>query len=184
MGENGAGKSTLFRCLTQLESYKGKVERTSGESIGYLPDTPYFYPFIKGKEYIEFCIKARGQNITEEELDKANGSLQLPLDEYAINYSLGMRKRLALLTLMLQKSDIYILDEPFNGLDLFGSLTLKKWLRSLVEENKTVVISSHIISSLTDVCDTITYLHAGEVVETFYEMDPKLIEEKIWQFCG
>ena len=95
-----------------------------------------------------------------------------------------MRKRLALLTLMLQKSDIYILDEPFNGLDLFGSLTLKKWLRSLVEENKTVVISSHIISSLTDVCDTITYLHAGEVVETFYEMDPKLIEEKIWQFCG
>jgi ABC-2 type transport system ATP-binding protein len=184
MGENGAGKSTLFRCLTLQESYKGEIIIPDEETIGYLPDTPYFYPFIKGKEYIEFCIKARGQNVLEEEIEKANSLLQLPLNDYALNYSLGMKKRLIILTLMLQKSDIYILDEPFNGLDLLGSLTLKKWLQELPGQNKTVIVSSHIISSLTDICDTISYLHAGEIVETFYEMDPKLIEEKIWQFCG
>ncbi len=184
MGENGAGKSTLFRCLTLQENFKGEIIIPNEETIGYLPDTPYFYPLIKGKEYIDFCIKARGQNVSEEEIEKANGLLLLPLNDYALNYSLGMKKRLNILTLMLQKSDVYILDEPFNGLDLLGSLTLKKWLRELPGQNKTVIVSSHIISSLTDICDTISYLHAGEVVETFYEMDPKFIEERIWQFCG
>ena len=184
MGENGAGKSTLFRCLTLQEGCNGEIVLPKGETIGYLPDAPYFYPLIKGKEYIDFCIKARGQNVSEEEIEKANSLLQLPLNDYALNYSLGMKKRLIILTLMLQKSDVYILDEPFNGLDLLGSLTLKKWLRELPGQNKTVIVSSHIISSLTDICDTISYLHAGEVVETFYEMDPKFIEERIWQFCG
>lgn len=184
MGENGAGKSTLFRCLTRLESFKGEIEMPCEESIGYLPDTPYFYPLIMGREYIDFCIGARGQKITDAEVEKANGLLQLPLDEYATTYSLGMRKRLVVLTLMLQKSSVYILDEPFNGLDLLGSLTLKKWLERMRAENKTIIVSSHIISSLTDLCDTITYLHAGEVKETFSEMDPNLIEEKIWQCCG
>lgn len=184
MGENGAGKSTLFRCLAQQENYKGEIALPNEMTIGYLPDTPYFYPLLKGREYIEFCIRARSQDITDAEIENANALLQLPLDEYAANYSLGMRKRLVIFTLMLQKSDIYILDEPFNGLDLLGSLTLKKWLSRLKEEGKTVIVSSHIISSLTDICDSITYLHAGEVVETFSELDPKLIEERIWQFCG
>lgn len=184
MGENGAGKSTLFRCLTFQESYDGEIELPSKDTIGYLPDTPYFYPLIKGKEYIEFCLRARGQNTTDIEIEKYNELLQLPLDEYAVNYSMGMRKRLVMLTLMLQKSEIYILDEPFNGLDLLGSLTLKKWLDRLRDDNKTVIVSSHIISSLTDICDSITYIHSGEVVETFDEMNPKLIEEKIWQYCG
>lgn len=184
MGENGAGKSTLFRCLTSQESYDGEIEVPDESTIGYLPDSPYFYPMIKGKEYIFFCIRARGQNITDVEIDKANDLLKLPLDEYAVNYSLGMQKRLVMLTLMLQKSDIYILDEPFNGLDLLGTLMLKKWLKKLRDENKTVIVSSHIISSLTDICNSITYVHDGEVVETFTEMDPKFIEDKIWQYCG
>ncbi len=184
MGENGAGKSTLFRCMTKQDSFDGDIEIPSEETIGYMPDTPYFYPMIKGTEYVKFCIKARGQSVTDTEIIKANELYQLPLDEYAVKYSLGMRKRLVMLTLMLQKSDIYILDEPFNGLDLFGTMMLKKWLLRLREENKTVIVSSHIISSLTDVCDSITYIHAGEVVETFEEMNSKLIEEKIWQYCG
>lgn len=184
MGENGAGKSTLFRCLTSQVNYGGEIEMPDVSTIGYFSDSPYFYPMIKGKEYIIFCIRARGENITDAEINKANELLQLPLDEYAVNYSLGMQKRLVMLTLMLQKSDIYILDEPFNGLDLLGTLMLKKWLKKLRDENKTVIVSSHIISSLTDICNSITYVHDGEVVETFTEMDPKFIEDKIWQYCG
>lgn len=184
MGENGAGKSTLFRCMATQEPFEGEIEIPSGQTVGYLPDTPYFYPLMKGKEYIDFCVGARGQSIEESKIQKANDLLRLPLDEYAVNYSLGMRKRLVMLTLMLQESDVYVMDEPFNGLDLMGSMMLKKWLQELRKGNKTIIISSHIISSLTDICDTISYIHNGEVVESFSDMEPKVIEGKIWQYCG
>ena len=100
-------------------------------------------------------------------LEEINSHFRLPLDKYATRYSLGMKKRLAIMTLMLQEHDIVILDEPFNGLDIVGTIILKKWFKDLKDKHKTVIFSSHIISSLTDISDEIFYIHAGKLMNSF-----------------
>lgn len=167
VGENGAGKSTLFRCLTNLENYDGEVEIPNGLTIGYLSDTPFYYTYVTGREYIEFCMKASGKVLDKTALEEINSHFRLPLDKYATRYSLGMKKRLAIMTLMLQEPDMVILDEPFNGLDIVGTIILKKWFKDLKDKQKTVIFSSHIISSLTDISDEIFYIHAGKLVNSF-----------------
>ncbi|MBO4483648.1 MAG: ATP-binding cassette domain-containing protein [Prevotella sp.] len=167
VGENGAGKSTLFRCLTNLEDYDGEVVMPSGQSVGYLSDTPFYYTYVTGREYIEFCMKASNKQLDKAALEEINSHFRLPLDKYATRYSLGMKKRLAIMTLMLQEPDIVILDEPFNGLDIVGTIILKKWFKDLKDKQKTVIFSSHIISSLTDISDEIFYIHAGKLMNSF-----------------
>lgn len=179
MGENGAGKSTLFRCISGLNTYEGMVTMPSKYTIGYLPDIPFFYSCVKGVEYIEFCLKAKHIPIRKAMIDELNQSFQLPLNDFASEYSLGMKKRLSAMALILQQNDFYILDEPFNGLDLAGCLIMKKWLRSLRQTGKTALISSHIISSLTDICNHIAYIHAGEVVKDYTGMSATAIEKDI-----
>ena len=89
VGENGAGKSTLFRCLTNLEDYDGEVIMPSGLSVGYLSDTPFYYTYVTGREYIEFCMKASNRQLDKTALEEINSHFRLPLDKYATRYSLG-----------------------------------------------------------------------------------------------
>ena len=169
MGENRAGKSTLFRCVSGLERYEGSIVFEKELRIGYLPDIPYFYPMVTGREFIEFCLSASKVKYFPEKIDVLNKQFKLPLDKFPSKYSLGMRKRLMLLVLMLQDCDFYVMDEPFNGLDLVGTLILKKWIEEEKRKERVILLSSHIISSLTDICDELVYIHAGEVVKTFYQ---------------
>ena len=134
---------------------------------------------MTGREYIEFCLKARRLVVSSDEIDRLNSRFRLPLTRFASNYSMGMKKRLMLMTLMLQASDLYILDEPFNGLDLAGSILLTGWIRRLKAEGRLVILSSHIISSLTDVCDEISYMHAGRIVHQYAGESAREIEQDI-----
>lgn len=179
VGENGAGKSTLFRCMVGQEDYDGTIVTRAEARIGYLPDTPYFYPLVTGREYLEFCLRARGITYVKDDIDCLNQTFQLPLGDFPTSYSMGMRKRLVIMSMMLQKCDIYIFDEPFNGLDLSGCVLLKRWLREMRDQQKTVILSSHIIPALTDVCDSIAYIHKGNVAGVFTEMDAAKIENQI-----
>ena len=159
MGENGAGKSTLFRCIAGIESYEGSVFVSENRQIGYMNDTPFYYSYVTGMEYIEFSLRAKGKN--------------------ASRYSLGMKKRLMLLTLMLQDNDIVIMDEPFNGIDLAGTIVLRHWLKKMKTKRKCVILSSHIVSAISDICDEITYIHKGKVVADFSGMSAESIEHYI-----
>lgn len=179
IGENGAGKSTLFRCIMRIEKFKGEVNIDANTSIGYLDDTPYFYSFVTGKEYIEFCLKAKRIAINDSKIAELNAKFQLPLHRYASNYSLGMKKRLVLMALMLEDNDLNVMDEPFNGLDLAGTIILKQWIQQIKKENKTIVLSSHIISSLTDICDEISYIHASCIVDHYQNKSADEIEADI-----
>ena len=184
VGENGAGKSTLFRCLAGLEHYQGNVIMEKHCRIGYLPDTPYFYPLVTGKEFLEFCLKAAHLPCTGEEINQYNKLFHLPLDSYPSKYSLGMRKRLMLMALMMQKCDFYIMDEPFNGLDVAGVIILKDWIVKRKREGSTFLISSHIISALTDICETLAYIHQGKMMKTYEgkEAVPKVIEDDLKKY--
>ena len=184
IGENGAGKTTLSNCILGINEFEGKIEKMNEMQIGYLPSSLYFYPLITGQEYIEFCIKAKDMEIDSNAIEQWNKVFRLPLDRYATEYSTGMKKKLAFMALLLQKNDIYILDEPFNGVDLTGCILMKKMIRSLKHENKTVIISSHQIVALHEICDSIHYLYnhkiANEFVsETVDEIERQIINENM-----
>lgn len=182
MGENGAGKTTLFQCILNFIHYTGNALFPDHTTIGYLPDTPFFYSFVTGREFLVFFIKSRNKNAPVEEINELNKNFALPLDEYASSYSMGMKKKLYLMALILQKSDFYILDEPFNGLDLAGSIILKKWIRILKSEGKTIFFSSHIISVMTDVCDKIYFLHEGKIKHIYDNQSASEIENDIIKY--
>lgn len=180
MGENGAGKSTLFRCIAGLERYGGTITVAPGIRIGYMPDIPYFYPMVTGREFIRFCLDAANVKYSDENIEVKNELFHLPLDKFPSKYSLGMRKRLMLLVLMLQECDFYILDEPFNGLDLMGTLVLKRWIGECRSRGCTVLLSSHIVSSLTDLCDELSYIHHGQIIRTFHHGEATSAEIEVY----
>ncbi|GHT39166.1 hypothetical protein AGMMS49965_04460 [Bacteroidia bacterium] len=179
VGENGSGKTTLFECIRHLQAYQGTVTMDTPAAIGYLPTALYFYPLMRGTEYIEFCLSARKLKINAAEIQSLNHLFELPLNDYAAEYSTGMKKKLAFMALLMQKNDILLLDEPFNGLDLSSCLILKQILLQLKAKNKTILLSSHILSSLTDICDTIVYLHHGKIQKTYSKDTFDIIEQEI-----
>ena len=189
IGENGAGKTTLFSCITGTLSFNGMLKRKEGLKIGYLSAESFFYSLITGMEYIEFCIKAKGCKLDIREIEHLNEVFQLPLHRYASEYSTGMKKKLAFMALLLQDNDIYILDEPFNGVDLKGCIFLKRIIRSLKESGKTIIVSSHQISALHEICDCIHYLNNHVIVKEFTNkesidnIERIILEEEFSHIC-
>ncbi len=92
---------------------------------------------------------------------------RLPLDRYASEYSTGMQKKLGFMAVYLQDPDLYILDEPFNGIDLKGCIRMKHLISYLKAQWKTVILSSHRLDVLHEVCDSIHYLREGRLLKGF-----------------
>ncbi|GAA4387487.1 ABC transporter ATP-binding protein [Hymenobacter koreensis] len=170
VGANGAGKTTLINCLYGLLSPdEGRITETTGQPLrqhtGLLPYEPWFYPKLTGREYVEFCLQARKR--TMPDLNGWNRLLELPLDQYAEEYSAGMKKKLALLAVLVQDFRYLILDEPFNGLDLSANLLLKEILLRLRSQGVGILLTSHLLSSLTEICDEVTVLSNGVVLRHY-----------------
>ena len=163
VGENGAGKTTLFRCLADLVPYEGAITKPAGfnHAFGFLQTHNVFLPYLTGREYLRLLVSAR--RLPAPDFDARN-VFDLPLDEYATGYSTGMQKKLALLGVLLQGNDYFILDEPFNGVDIQSNVVITEIIRELRRLGKTVLISSHIYSTLTAVCDEIYLLREGRFV--------------------
>jgi len=175
-GENGAGKTTLFRCIAGLESFKGEVlsdRKPLKNHLGLLLTEPFFFDRVKGAEYIKLLCDARG--VGKVDIDGQN-IFDLPLQQYASTYSTGMKKKLALFAILFQKNDYFILDEPFNGVDIQSNIIIAEIIRRLRSLDKVIILSSHIFSTLTDVCDEILLLREGEVVQHAGQGDFAAIE--------
>ena len=183
VGANGAGKTTLINCLYGLEmDFMGTIRDSAGrlvrEHTGLLPYEPYFYPRLTGREYLEFCLQARGRPLVD--FAGWNQILELPLDQYADEYSAGMRKKLALLALLVQQFDYLILDEPFNGLDLEANLLLKEILRRLRARGTGILLTSHILGALTETADEITVLVGGRVQRHYLAAEFGTLEQDLF----
>lgn len=163
VGENGAGKTTLFKCIAGLEYYEGEVIYDMGVLkyvMGYLPTFPYYFSNMSGYEYLLLLCNARGiriKNIYDFNF------FDLPLKQYAETYSTGMQKKLAITGLLLQKNQVFILDEPFNGVDISSNMIIKDILAKLKSLDKIIIMSSHIFSTLQDSCDFLHYLKEGKI---------------------
>jgi len=164
VGENGAGKTTFFNCIAGLEVHSGDIESPFSlkDNLGYLQTDPYLFDKITGREYLQLFLNAAQIEL----VDIASKNIfYLPLDQYAVTYSTGMKKKLALTAILIQDNDVFILDEPFNGVDIQSNIIITELIHKLRSLNKTVIISSHIFSTLKDTCDEIHHLKNGEFIK-------------------
>lgn len=169
LGRNGAGKTTLFESVYQSLPFSGNItwknERLQRKQISYLETENYFYPYITGEEYLSYFSSKK-----ENEIKEIIGKFNLPLEKYVQYYSSGMKKKLALVGMLMLNKPINILDEPFNGVDFEGVHLLYDIIRQLKSENKVVIISSHIIETLFHTCDKIALLQNGSI-QTIYNKE-------------
>ena len=166
VGDNGAGKTTFFKCITGLESFQGTIEYEKGilkNETGYLPTMPFYFSNMSGYEYLQLLCNAR--DIVVKNLNDFN-LFDLPLNQYAETYSTGMQKKLAITGLLIQRNEVFILDEPFNGVDISSNMVILDILLRLKQLNKIIVMSSHIFSSLQDSCDYLHHLKNGEIINS------------------
>lgn len=180
VGLNGAGKTTL------LNSIYGLIKRNSGEvscdgsninkkDISYLVTENFFYSNITAKEYLSLFKNPLF------DLDKWNELFSLPLNNIIDSYSTGMKKKLALLGVLKQDKSIMILDEPFNGLDIETCRIIRSILLRLKDRGKTIIITSHIIETLTNLCDIIHYLENGKIKYSKDKIDFVEFERKLFE---
>jgi ABC-2 type transport system ATP-binding protein len=172
VGYNGAGKTTLLNAIYGLldvprEVFSFNVETLKRTQIAYLPAENFFYSNITGRDYLELFHR-RNLNF---DIELWREIFDLPLDDLIESYSTGMKKKLALLGVLALDKELIILDEPFNGLDVESVAVLQFVLRRLVEKGKTIIITSHIIESLTTVCDAISLLQEGKIGKTYHSAE-------------
>ena len=168
IGRNGEGKTTLLEAIFGLVDpsagsihLRGVPIRTS--DVSYLQTHNFFYPRITGREYLRI-FQSRHPAF---DVEAWNQILELPLDQLVERYSEGMQKKLALLGILSLDRSVMLLDEPFNGLDLESNHLLGRLLRMLAVGGKTILLTSHILESLTRSCDRIHLLARGVVAGTF-----------------
>lgn len=182
VGENGSGKTTLFRCIAGLEKYSGQISSDFDKlknHLGLLLTVPFFFSKITGREYIRLLCNAR--NIDTGDIDERN-IFDLPLNQYASTYSTGMKKKLALTAILMQENKCFILDEPFNGVDIQSNILITDIILKLKDLGKTVIISSHIFSTLSDTCDEIHLLKDGVFIKKVFKEDFSKLETEMKEF--
>jgi len=180
LGMNGAGKTTLFRTLYGwVKANRGGIDfggkTLVRDDIAFLETDNTFLSFVTGREYLRlFTIRNE-----KFQIDRWNEIFELPLDQYVDGYSTGMRKKLAFLGMMAQNRSVMILDEPFNGVDVESNEKICQILTQLKERDRTLILSSHIIHSLTSICDRISFLNGGKIVRTYLREEFGVLEEEI-----
>ncbi len=178
LGPNGAGKTTTIQMLmgilvptsgtariNSLDCFKDRLEVK--RCVGYLPDEPLFYDYLRGSELIRFTGEMHGLKLTEIDERVAplieRFELTDALEEFAVNYSKGMKKKLALICAMLHEPALLILDEPTNGLDPFATRVLHELIREKAAEGKTIFFSTHLLDQAERLCTKIGIVAKGKL---------------------
>jgi ABC-2 type transport system ATP-binding protein len=159
IGDNGSGKTTLLNCISKDADYDGEIKFSNIDTLGYLSVDPYVFPRTTGYEFLHYCLCAKKVHFDNATIDKLNQLFQLPLKQYAENYSTGMLKKLHLMNLVLQKNALLLLDEPFNGLDIHSASYFTEILKQLKRQDIIILVSSHALYHMIGFCDTISYIH-------------------------
>lgn len=172
-GRNGSGKSVLLKIISGLYSHEGKVlyDNVEYEKLSSLPflrgqiETPSFFPNLTGLENLRLLAKIQNR-ISDEEILKSLDIVNLlnEKDKRYSEYSLGMKQKLGIAQAIMENPDIIILDEPFNGIE---NATVKKLIEYFkrIKKDKIIIVSTHIIEDLKNLCDKIYYLDGGVLRE-------------------
>jgi len=180
MGLNGSGKTTLIKAICGIVPLDaGKIEFAGSEiklsDIGYLETANYFYSKITGREYLNI-IKWKHSDFN---IEKWNSIFELPLDEPVETYSSGMKKKLAAIGVFALERPLLLLDEPFNNLDMETNQVLNNVIKQFKEKGKIIILTSHILETLTGICDEIHYLNDKNIEKIFYPDEYDLIQSSV-----
>ena len=177
LGPNGSGKSTTIKIiLGLLKASSGNceifgqpsMEVAARKSVGFLPEAPYFYRYLTGRElvhyYARICMMQRSKIA-----DSVDSVIELVGMTEAANrrvstYSKGMLQRIGLAQSLVHDPDLVILDEPTAGVDPLGSAAIAKIVRELKHRGKTILLSSHLLAQIEGLCDRVAILHRGKLV--------------------
>lgn len=180
MGLNGSGKTTFIKALCGIVPIeKGTVQfqnrNITLSDIGYLETINNFYPMITGTEYLKIIQWKNPQF----DIEKWNSIFELPLNELIDTYSSGMKKKLAAMGVFAFERPLLLLDEPFNNLDMETNQILNKVILQFKEKGKTIILTSHILETLTGICDEIHYLNDKKIEKIFYPDEYSTIQSSI-----
>ncbi|HEV8604474.1 MAG TPA: ABC transporter ATP-binding protein [Tepidisphaeraceae bacterium] len=178
LGPNGAGKTTTIKMLM------GMLVPTAGSAkiggldcfaervgvkrvVGYLPDVPVFYDYLRGREILRFMgqmhgIARRGLEMRQAELMEQLGLAEAQ-EEYAINYSMGMKKKLALACALVHDPPVLILDEPTNGLDPRASRQIQELINESAGRGRTIFLSTHLLGMAERLCHRVGIIDRGKL---------------------
>lgn len=174
-GLNGAGKTTMIKSILDLTSYDngeiliyGKTHKRveNRQVISYLPEKFYCNKKLKGIDYLEFYISLSNQEIDEKYLKELLRIMNLDdtyLGKKIGAYSKGMMQKLGILSVLLSKTPILILDEPFSGLDLRSREELYKIIKKHHNEGGSILFTSHILENLSEFCTDAVIIHDGKI---------------------
>ncbi|MCA1668767.1 MAG: ABC transporter ATP-binding protein [Thermomicrobia bacterium] len=176
LGPNGAGKTTAIAMILRLVAPDaGRVEilghdvshdaEVALRRVGAIVETPAYYPYLSGLDNLRVFALARG-GVTEERIAKVLALVGLrgrERDRYSA-YSLGMKQRLGIAGALLNNPDLLILDEPTNGLDPAGIIEIRQLIRRLADGGQTIVLCSHLLGEVQQVCDRVAIMAAGRIV--------------------
>ncbi len=178
LGPNGSGKSTTIKLIQGLlfptsgRAFvfgKDATDVTKNERIGYLPEESYLYKFLNAEETLDFYgrlfdMPADVRRQRSDQLIKMVG-LDRARRRQLREYSKGMTRRIGLAQALINEPDLLILDEPTTGMDPIGSREMKDLIIRLRDEGKTILLCSHQLADVQDVCDRVAILHQGELRE-------------------
>ncbi|MDM1397526.1 ABC transporter ATP-binding protein [Myroides odoratimimus] len=178
MGKNGEGKTTLFKCMLGLEKYKGTAELNDKilflQEVGWCGAEPAVYDELTAEEFYTFY-----QHLTRQKGEDKKLLFDLPSDKLIKEFSTGMKKKVYLNAVLQKEYKMYILDEPFNGLDIEANYYLIKYLEHLSQDS-IVFISSHIADVLYKYCEAI-FMIKDQSIKCYQQEDFKEIEEEFFK---
>ncbi|WP_255608750.1 ABC transporter ATP-binding protein [Micromonospora sp. PLK6-60] len=175
LGPNGAGKTTSMRMLVGLIRPSAGQVRVLGRppgvpeqlsAVGALIESPTFYPHLSGRDNLRLAARYSGNSEDVVERSLAEVGLSDRAGSRFREYSLGMKQRLGVAAALLKQPRLLILDEPTNGLDPAGVSEIRELLRALGRRGQTVLLSSHVLVEVEQVCDRIAVIDKGRLVAT------------------
>jgi ABC-2 type transport system ATP-binding protein len=175
IGPNGAGKSTLLQCIIGLlKQDAGEIlvdinqnADSNKKHIGYAPEEPVLYPYLTGREFLQFIAEIRNLPVSYTEwVDDffQEFGLQAKADELISDYSHGMKQKISLAASMIFGPQILLLDEPTNALDPESIFHFKDRLLAAKDKGVTIIFSSHILDTVEKICDRIGIIQNGKLV--------------------
>jgi ABC-2 type transport system ATP-binding protein len=178
VGKNGEGKTTLFKCMLSLTPFEGKIsfksEALKSQKIAWCPTEPALYEELTAAEFYDFY-----RELTSSTSNNSKMLFDVTENQLIKNFSTGMKKKAYLNAVFQNDYPIYILDEPFNGLDLESNYILIQYLKEK-SKSSILLISSHILEILYANCESIFVIKDKNIVN-FQKDDFQKIEEKLFQ---
>ena len=179
IGHNGAGKTSTIKCVVGIHDFdKGEIT-IDGMSVkekpleckkisAYIPDNPDLYEYLTGIQYLNFIADIYGISAADREerikKEAQDFGIEAALGDLISSYSHGMKQKLAIISALIHKPKLLILDEPFVGLDPVAALNLKNKMKALCEEGTAIFFSTHVLDVAEKLCNKVAIIRGGKLI--------------------